>query len=46
MVKTETLKHPGGSYSKTIELPGQLLSGKYYLQVSVEKKFTSKFIVQ
>ncbi|MBK7292096.1 MAG: T9SS type A sorting domain-containing protein [Chitinophagaceae bacterium] len=47
IVKTETLKHPGGSYSKTIELPGQLQAGKYYLQVSGgEKILTSKFIVQ
>lgn len=47
IVKTETLKHPGGSYAKTIELPSQLQAGQYYMQVSGgEKILTSKFIVQ
>jgi len=47
IVKTETLKHPGGAYAKTIELPGQLQAGQYYMQVSGgEKILTSKFIVQ
>ncbi len=47
IVKTETLKHPGGSYAKTIELPGQLQAGQYYMQVSGgEKILTTKFIVQ
>lgn len=47
IVKTETLTHPGGSYSKTIELPSQLQAGQYYMQVSGgEKILTSKFIVQ
>lgn len=47
VIKTETLKHPGGSFSKTIELPGQLQSGQYYLQVTGgEQILTSKFIIQ
>jgi len=47
IVKTETLKHPGGAYAKTIELPAQLQAGQYYMQVSGgEKILTSKFIVQ
>jgi len=47
IVKTETLKHPGGSFAKTIDLPGQLQAGQYYIQVSgAEKILTSKFIVQ
>lgn len=47
VIKTETLKHLGGSYSKTIELPGQLQAGQYYLQISGgEKITTSKFIIQ
>jgi hypothetical protein len=47
VIKTETLQHPGGSYSKTIDLPGHLQAGQYYLQVTGgEKILTSKFIIQ
>jgi len=47
VVKMETLKHPGGAYSKTIELPSQLQAGQYYLQVSGgEQMLTTKFIIQ
>jgi len=47
VVKTETIIHPGGSYSKTIELPGQLPTGHYYLQVTGgEQILSSKLIIQ
>ncbi len=47
LVKTETIIHPGGSYSKTIELPGQLPAGHYYMQVTGgEQVLNSKLIIQ
>ncbi len=48
VVKTETFKHPGGSYSKTIELPGQLQAGQYFLQATDNEGQVStlKFITQ
>jgi len=47
VVKTETIIHPGGSYSKTIELPGQLPAGHYYMQVTGgEQVISSKLIIQ
>lgn len=48
VVRTETFKHPGGSYSKTIELPGQLQAGQYFLQAtdSEGQISTLKFIMQ
>jgi hypothetical protein len=48
VVRTETFKHPGGSYSKTIELPGQLQAGQHFLQAtdSEGQVSTMKFITQ
>lgn len=48
LVRTEAFKHPGGSYSKTIELPGQLQAGQYFLQAtdSEGQSTTIQFIAQ
>ncbi len=48
VVRTEAFKHPGGSYSKTIELPGQLQAGQYFLQAtgSEGQSTTIQFITQ
>ena len=48
VVRTEAFKHPGGSYSQTIELPGQLQAGQYFLQAadSEGQSTTIKFITQ
>ena len=32
LIKTGTFRHPGGSYSGTIELPEQLQAGQYFIQ--------------
>jgi Secretion system C-terminal sorting domain len=45
LVKTEVLNHPGGAFSKTIELPEQLKTGQYLLHVTGgEKILTTKLI--
>lgn len=45
LVKTEVLNHPGGAFSKTIELPGHLKTGQYLLHVTGgEKILTTKLI--
>ncbi|MBL7733714.1 MAG: T9SS type A sorting domain-containing protein [Chitinophagaceae bacterium] len=47
LVKTETWKHPGGSLSRSMELPAQLKPGQYFIHAAgSEQVFTARFIVQ
>lgn len=47
LVKTETWKHPGGSLSRSMELPAHLKPGQYFIHAAgSEQVFTARFIVQ